>query len=319
MPEFAWPWVFVLLPLPWLLWRWLAAAQPVEALHLPYSGLRLERSIYMRRPGWLAILLSLSWLCLLAAAARPQWLGPPEPPVRSGRALMLAVDLSGSMDTPDMQLGGYAVSRFAAVEAIASDFISRREGDRLGLILFGTQAYLITPLTYDLSAVRAQLRGAAVGLPGTRTAIGDAVAVAVKALRRLPAKARVLVLMTDGVNDAGSLQPRQATHIAKAAGVRIYTIGIGASDGVDPSAGLNATLLKSMARSTGGRFFRASDTRQLVAAYRSIDALEPVPNRGRPLRPRHELFRWPLIASLLLALAAVTLRHVVPRRRETTL
>ena len=156
-----------------------------QALHLPQPGLQLTQ-VGRKAAGSVAPwLLALAWLCLLAAAARPQWIGPPQSQQRSGRALMLAVDLSGSMRTEDMQLAGQSVSRFEAVEAIASDFIARRSGDEMGLVLFGSQAFLVTPLTYDLSAVRAQLQGAVVGLAGTETAIGDAIAVAMKRLSGL--------------------------------------------------------------------------------------------------------------------------------------
>jgi Ca-activated chloride channel family protein len=320
MPEFAWPWVFVLLPLPWLLWRWLRPAAPGQALHLPQPGLDLREARGTTMRGALPWLLALAWLCLLVAAARPQRLGPPQAQQHSGRALMLAVDLSGSMRTQDMELAGQAVSRFGAVEAIAGDFIARRGGDELGLILFGSRAFLVTPLTYDLDAVRAQLQGAAVGLAGTQTAIGDAVAVAVKRLSALPESSRVLVLLTDGVNNAGSIAPLDAARAAKAAGVRIYTIGIGAtrmrvpgffgSQLVNPSADLDADMLTRIATMTGGRFFRATDSGQLADAYRAIDALEPMPQHGPSLRLRHELFRWPLLAAALLLLLAWW-----PRRR----
>jgi Ca-activated chloride channel family protein len=229
--------------------------------------------------------------------------------------MLLAIDLSGSMRTEDMQLAGQDVSRCEAVETIASDFIARRAGDELGLVLFGSRAFLVTPLTYDLSAVRAQLQGAAVGLAGTETAIGDAIAVAVKRLSALPEQARVLVLLTDGVNNAGSIAPRDAARAAKAAGVRIYTIGIGAtrlripgffgSQLVNPSADLDADMLTDIATQTGGRFFRATDSSELAAAYRAIDALEPMPQHGPALRPRHELFRWPLLAAIALLLLVV--------------
>lgn len=318
MPEFAWPWVIVLLPLPWLLHRWLRPTAPGQALHLPQPGLRLSalRAGAARQSSpWL---LALAWLLLLAAAARPQHLGPPQPQQRSGRALMMAVDLSGSMRTGDMELAGQAVSRFGAVEAIAGDFISRRNGDEMGLILFGSQAFLVTPLTYDLSAVRAQLQGAAVGLAGSETAIGDAIAVAVKRLSALPEQARVLVLLTDGVNNAGAIAPTDAARAAKAAGVRIYTIGIGANrmsipgffgtQVINPSADLDASMLTSIANETGGRFFRATDGSELADAYRTIDALEPMPQHGPALRPRQELFRWPLLASILLLLLVIVPR-----------
>jgi Ca-activated chloride channel family protein len=319
MAEFAWPWIAVLLPLPWLLRHWLRPAAPGQALHLPQPGMHLAKVGGDSVHGMVPWLLALAWLCLLAAAMRPQWVGPPQAQQRTGRALMLAVDLSGSMRTGDMQLAGQPVSRFGAVEAIAGDFISRRSGDEMGLILFGSQAFLVTPLTYDLSAVRAQLQGAAVGLAGTETAIGDAIAVAVKRLSALPQAARVLVLLTDGVNNAGSITPREAARAAKAAGVRIYTIGIGATqmsvpgffgnELVNPSADLDAGMLTSIATQTGGRFFRATDSHQLADAYRAIDALEPMQQHGPTLRPRHELFRWPLLAALILLLLAIVPRQ----------
>jgi Ca-activated chloride channel family protein len=325
MPEFAWPWVILLLPLPWLLNRWLRPVSPGQALHLPQPGLRLSSlraGVARRSSPWL---LGLAWLFLLLAAARPQHLGPPQPQQRSGRAVMLAVDLSGSMRTGDMELAGQAVSRFGAVEAIAGDFISRRNGDEMGLILFGSQAFLVTPLTYDLSAVRAQLQGAAVGLAGSETAIGDAIAVAVKRLSALPQQARVLVLLTDGVNNSGSISPKEAALAAKAAGVRIYTIGIGANrmsipgffgtQVVNPSADLDADMLTSIATQTGGRFFRATDGNELADAYRTIDALEPMPQHGPSLRPRHELFRWPLLASIVLMLMVIVPRTFGDRRK----
>lgn len=308
MFEFAWPWVFWLMPLPWLARRMLAPATPGPALHLPQPGVDLTafNGHPVRRGAlWL---LALAWLCLLGAAARPQWVGPPQAQRHSGRALLLAVDLSGSMRTPDMTLAGQAVSRFAAVKAIAGNFIDRRQGDEMGLILFGSRAFLVTPLTYDLSAVRAQLQGAAVGLAGTETAIGDAVAIAVKRLSALPEQARVLVLLTDGVNNAGAISPLEAARAAKAAGVRIYTVGIGAtrmripgffgSQMVNPSADLDVSMLTQMADETGGRFFRATDSGELADAYRAIDALEPMPQTGPTLRPRREWYPWPLAAAL---------------------
>jgi Ca-activated chloride channel family protein len=316
LPEFAWPWLFAALPLPWLLRHVLRPLKPAQAMNLPQPGLSLMAASVTRAPFAATLLLALAWLCLVTAAARPQWLGPPEPQQRSGRATMLAVDLSGSMSLDDMELAGRNVTRFAAVEAIAGDFIDRRAGDELGLILFGSQAYLVTPLTYDLDAVRAQLHGAVVGLPGRETAIGDALAVAVKRLADMPEQARVVVLLTDGVNNAGSIAPREAARAAKAAGVRVYTIGIGAtamrvpdffgSRVVNPSADLDVGMLTDIANQTGGRFFRATDSDELAQAYRAIDALEPVPQQGAALRPRYELFRWPLLASLaLFAIAAL--------------
>ena len=317
--EFAWPWMVVALPLPWLWRRWLKPAAPGQALHLPQPGVQLIKVLGNTAHGIVPWLMALAWLCLLTAAARPQWVGPLQAQQRSGRALMLAVDLSGSMRTQDMDLAGQPVSRFEAVEAIAGDFIRRRSGDEMGLILFGSQAFLVTPLTYDLSAVRAQLQSAVVGLAGTETAIGDAIAVSVKRLSAMPEQARVLVLLTDGVNNSGNITPREAARAAKAAGVRIYTIGVGATQMtvpgffgnqlINPSADLDADMLTTIAQETGGQFFRATDGNELANAYRAIDALEPMPQQGPTLRPRHDLFRWPLAAAILLLLLVI-----VPRR-----
>jgi Ca-activated chloride channel family protein len=313
MPDFAWPWVFLLLPLPWLVWRMLKPLPPGQALRLPHASLSWEMERRMPTRHAASWLLAFGWLSLLAAAARPQTVGPPQAQTHSGRAMMLAVDLSNSMQTADMVLGGQQLSRFGAVEAIAGDFISRRNGDELGLVLFGSRAFLVTPLTYDLSAVRAQLQEAVVGLPGTETAIGDAIAVAVKRLAALPEQARVLILLTDGVNNAGNISPQDAARAAKAAGVRIYTIGIGADrmvvpglfgdSVVNPSADLDANMLTYIAHETGGQFYRATDGNQLADAYRAIDALEPMPQQERTFRLHHELFRVPLaLAGICLLL-----------------
>nr|WP_225737177.1 VWA domain-containing protein [Dyella acidiphila] len=301
-----------MVPLPWLVWRALKPASPGQALRLPHASLAWSDGDRIAAGNAGSWLLALGWLCLLLAAARPQVLGPPQAQQHSGRAMMLAVDLSMSMQTPDMQLGGQQLSRFGAVEAIASDFISRRKGDEMGLVLFATHAYLVTPITYDLDAVRAQLQSAAVGLPGTETAIGDAIAVAVKRLAALPEQARVLILLTDGVNNSGSISPQDAAKAAKAAGVRIYTIGIGATrmtvpglfgdSVVNPSADLDVDMLTYIAHETGGQFYRATDGNQLADAYRAIDALEPMPQHAPSLRLRHELFRLPLLAAALCLL-----------------
>lgn len=315
MFEFAWPWVFMLLPLPWLVWRIGRPASPGQALRLPHGSLSWGDNHQVSARSAAPWLLTIGWLSLLVAAARPQNIGPPQAQTHSGRAMMLAVDLSGSMQTPDMQLGGQQLSRFEAVEAIASDFVSRRSGDELGLVLFGTHAFLVTPLTYDLNAVRAQLQSAVVGLPGTETAIGDAIAVAVKRLAALPHQARVLILLTDGVNNSGSITPQAAARAAQAAGVRVYTIGIGATrmtvpgffgdSVINPSADLDADMLTYIAHETGGQFYRATDGNQLADAYRAIDALEPMPQQGPTFRMHHELFRLPLALSALCLLCGL--------------
>lgn len=328
MFEFAWPWLFVMLPLPWLAARLLPRARGVisAALHLPHLGVALPQQAdvspvpHLRRAFAL-----LAWILLVTAAARPQWLGEPEDVPRSGRDLLLAIDTSGSMSIEDMQLGGEAVPRFAAIQAIASDFVHRREGDRVGLILFGTRAYLLVPLTFDLKTVGKQLSDSTIGLAGRETAIGDAVGLAVKRLRDRPENQRVLVLLTDGVNTSGELDPKKAEDLAVANKVRIYTIGVGAdamrvnslfgSRVVNPSADLDEKMLTDLAEKTGGHYFRARNSEELADIYRMIDKLEPVADTQQSLRPVDELYWLPLAGTL----AAGALAFLLPAWRLRSL
>ena len=310
-----WPWMLLLLPLPWLLARWLPPAQPHgTALFLPFAatvaadaapGIRnLSRA---RR-----ILFALVWLLLILAAIRPQWLGDPEPVPTTGRRLMLAVDVSGSMATQDMD-GNH--SRLQVVQKVAGDFIRRRHGDQVGLILFGTRPYLQAPLTTDLNTVDQFLNEAMIGVAGTQTAIGDAIGLAIKLLRSDADKSgrkneTVLVLLTDGSNDAGVMPPDEAARMAAAAGLRIYTIGVGSSAqpgffGMIGNNDLDEDTLKRIAKTTGGEYFRATDADNLEKVYARIDQLEPSDARQQWYRPSDEWFPWPLGVALLLSLPAV--------------
>ncbi|MEO7917262.1 MAG: VWA domain-containing protein, partial [Dokdonella sp.] len=200
-----------------------------------------------------------------------------------------------------------------------------RDGDRVGLILFGSQAYLQVPLTFDLRTVSQQLREASIGLAGRETAIGDAVGLAVKRLRERPAEQRVLILLTDGVNTAGVLQPDKAAELAKTSGLRVYTVGVGAdsmrvdslfgSRVVNPSQDLDETMLTQMAEATGGEYFRARDSAELARIYQQIDTLEPAAGTGTPLRPINELYWMPLSLALLLAMLGM-LAPVLVRRHD---
>jgi Ca-activated chloride channel homolog len=324
--EWAWPWLLLALPLPWLAARLLPAARTNagDALRLPYRLDGLEAATGANPVArWRRLLALAAWCALVAAAARPQWVGDPIALARTGRDLLLAVDASGSMSIQDMAINGRSVSRYTAVKAIAGDFIRRRAGDRVGLILFGTQAYLVTPLTFDRDTVFKQLSESAIGLPGKETAIGDAVGLAVKRLRERPKDRRVLILLTDGVNDAGELDPRKAIELAVAEHVKIYTIGIGADsmrvDGffgsqmVNPSADLDEKMLTTMAGKTGGRFFRARNTSELAQIYADIDRLEPSDDATQQFRPLDEMFYWPLSLALLLALLTAAPTLLSPR------
>jgi Ca-activated chloride channel homolog len=324
--EFAWPWLFTVLPLP-LLVAWLmprAPEMPGMTLRVPfYTALSRVAAGGPSLPSrWRLLLAVLAWVLLVGAAARPQFVGNPVRLSVSGRDLLLAVDLSGSMATEDMQLGQQVMDRLTAVKAVAGDFIDHRKGDRLGLILFGDQAYLQTPLTFDRKTVHTMLNEAAIGLAGKSTAIGDAIGLAVKRLRERPAENRVLILLTDGANTAGSVDPLKAADLAAREGVRIYTIGVGADEmllrgffGTQriPSSDLDEATLTAIAKKTGGEYFRARDIKSLQKIYALLDQLEPVSQDKQTFRPVHELYLWPLAAALLvtalMALGSTGLFH----------
>ncbi len=316
LAHMAWPWLWLLLPMPWLVQRWWPPRRSRgAALRLPGAADATALMQRGSRAGGAGVLAWLAWGLLVIAASRPQSLGPPQQPPASGRGMFIALDLSGSMGEQDMQLGGAAVDRLTAAKAVLSDFLDRRQGDRLGLIVFGERAYVLTPLTRDLKSVRAQLGDSAVNLAGRATAIGDAIALAVKRLSRVPKGERVLVLLTDGVSNAGMLDPLQAAELARQAGVRIHTIAFGGDAttvsvfGMPialPGAGddVDETTLRRISAATGGKMFRARDAGELAAIYHEIDRLEPVSQPGPRWRPKIERYPPFLLASLLLAALA---------------
>ena len=326
MLELALPWILLLLPLPWLVYRFSPAVDttPQAGLYIPFAeDLRMasqQSSDQTRQHRALLWLAALAWLLLLLAAARPQWLGDPIEVSRSGRDVMLAVDLSGSMKIQDFILHGNHIDRLTATKQVAGDFIQRREGDRIGLILFGSQAYLQAPLTFDRTTVNALLQESVIGLAGKQTAIGDAIGLAVKRLKGKQDISRlVLILLTDGVNTAGQLSPEEGVALAKKIGLHIHTIGIGASSievpsffgtqTVNPSADLDEKMLASIAKQTGGQYFRAHDTDELEKIYAAIDQLEPVKGDAETFRPIQSLFIYPLALASALALLILLLRR----------
>lgn len=321
MIHLEWPWLLLLAPLPLLYRRWRTPA-PLHcaALRPPGYGTRLPAgspaggSASRARLALLAVL----WLGLLGAAARPAWLGPPAPAPASGRDLLLAVDISGSMEIRDMERNGALIDRLSATKEVVADFIKRRPRDRVGLLLFGGEAYLQVPLTFDHQTLLQLLDSAHIGFAGDGTAIGDAVGLAVKHLRDRPAENRVLILLTDGVNNSGRISPQQAAALAAAHGIRIHTLGVGAemllqqglfgTRRVNPSADLDEAALRHLAESTGGHYSRARDAQQLAEIYRQLDRLEPVAQAPETIRPQRSLAHWPLAAALTASLSLALLR-----------
>ena len=322
---FAWPWLLLALPLPWLAARLLPAVRTgfEAALRVPFGDeVRALQTQADRAPGmrW-PLLFLLAWALLCVAAARPQQLGPAVQPPETGRDLLLAVDLSQSMGTEDMRLGAYSVDRLTAVKAVLGDFLDRRVGDRVGLLLFGERAYAVTPLTTDREAVRQQLDDSVVGLAGAQTAIGDAIALTVKRLTRDKGdhqEQRVLILLTDGVNTAGAISPEQATELAVDAKVRVHTIGFGGEQQalgmfglrLQQPAEIDEAALRLIAEETGGRYFRARDANELASIYAELDRIEPSLRPGEMQRLRIERYPLPLALALGVAALGFARRHV---------
>jgi Ca-activated chloride channel homolog len=331
MWTFAWWWLFAALPLPWLVRRFLPAEQldrdaalkaPVAAEFADLIGVRAPDA--MRR--WRLAALIGVWLLAVVAAARPQFVGEPVALPMTGRDLLLSVDLSGSMEEQDFQLNGEWVDRLTALKAVATDFIERRVGDRVGLILFGREAYLQAPLTFDRKTVGTLLDESVIGLAGKETAIGDSIGLAIRTLEDAGVEQgrRVLLLLTDGANTAGAVEPLKAAELAAQRKMVIYTIGIGADSltvrslfglrEINPSADLDEETLTAIAEMTGGRYFRARDTAEFAEIYKILDDLEPAESDERGFRPVAELFHWPLGAAVVLALGAALASFAATRR-----
>jgi Ca-activated chloride channel family protein len=309
--EFDLPWLFVLLPAPLLVW-WLLPAyrERQESVRVPFfekiatvTGVEPSRGgVQLRRNVLQGLIAPLVWALIVTALARPQYVEPPIEKIESARDLMLAVDLSGSMDTPDMlDAEGQRIQRLDAVKFVLDDFISRREGDRLAVIVFGNQAFLQAPFTLDHDLVRALLEQTRPRLAGPQTMIGDAIGLTIKTFESSQARDRVLVLLTDG-NDSGSkVPPRKAAEIAAGKDITIHTVAVG-----DPSSSGEAEMdletLEAIANVTGGTAFRADDREQLEEIYRRIDALTPIDIETVSYRPTRPLYHWPLGAAVVLTL-----------------
>jgi len=315
MLEIAWWWAILLLPLPLLVRLILPPAKPTElALEVPLlNHYRPARhSVAMSSNHLAKLCLSLFWICLIAAASRPLWLGEPVSRSVSGRDLMLAVDISGSMQEADMRINARAASRLEVLKYVVGEFIDGREGDRLGLILFGTNAYSYVPLTFDLVTLKKLLNDVSSGLAGRYTAIGDAIGLAVKSMRQQASKHKVLILVTDGSNTAGINDPMMAARIALEAGLTVHTIGVGTDEqslsreygvqSIPAGTALNERLLRSIAAITGGKYFRATNARSLEQIYVTLDKLELIEREFQSYRPRTELFYLPLLSAILIIL-----------------
>ena len=330
MIEWLWPLAFLLVPAP-ILVRWLikASKKKQPALTVPslegFSGLSTSESFSATLSTVKLIILWLAWILLIAAVARPQWVGEMVSLPTTGRDLMLAIDISGSMATEDMQVNNDYVDRLSVVKAVISQFLDARKGDRVGLVLFGTNAYVQAPLTFDLKSVKKLMIEAPVGIAGGKTAIGDAIGLTVKRLRERQNEEKVVILLTDGANNVGEIPPIKAAELASVDGIKIYTIGVGAEEmrvpslfgslagrTTNPSADLDEETLSKIAEATQGRYFRAKNTNTLAQIYELIDKLEPIEQEPETYRPFQVLYYWPLGISLCLFLSLLLIDAVRP-------
>ena len=314
MISFAWPWLLVLLPLPLFIYLLPAKKNKEQSSALMMPNLIAVKSSYQENKNKKKaplIILSLCWLFLILALTRPQWLGDAVDIPTQGREMMIAVDLSGSMQMEDMNLNGRTVNRLQMLKVVLGDFIERRVGDRLGLILFADDAYMQTPMTFDRKTVKQMLNESELGLVGRKTAIGDAIGLAVKRFDMKEESNKVLLLLTDGQNTAGKITPEEALELAVAKNITIYSIGIGAdvmiqqslfgSQRINPSSDLDEKSLRLLAEKTGGQYFRARDSKSMNDIYNLLDQFEPIEQDQQQMRPLTALFYWPLSLVVLLA------------------
>ncbi|WP_063692779.1 vWA domain-containing protein [Bradyrhizobium stylosanthis] len=311
MLELAWPWIFLLLPLPLLVW-WLLPPYRARqvSIQVPFferlaaaTGQTPQRgAVVLERRAVQMIVAAAMWILLVSAMARPQWVGDPVTREVSARDLILAIDISGSMDQRDFNTpDGTTLTRLDGVKRVIRDFIARRKGDRVALILFGTRAYVQVPFTQDLETAQQLLDQTEVGMAGQQTAIGDTIGLAIKTFAASTAKQKLLILLTDGNDTASRVPPEHAADIARQNEVAVYTVGVG-----DPAASgenrVDLGVLRAVASTTGGHFFRAEDGAQLEAIYADIDRLAPARLQTLSWRPKLPLFQWPLGAAVVLGL-----------------
>lgn len=322
MLTFAYPWFFVLLPLPWLV-RLVLPPRPEVclAVRVPFGdriraadgGSAARRTVR----SWRTLLLpALLWLLVIAALARPQWLEPPVTHDLPTRDLLLLVDLSGSMRQEDFTgPTGEKTDRLQAVKEVLGDFLVRRQGDRVGLVVFGNAPFLQAPFSTDLGLSRRLLDETAIGMAGPRTAFGDAIGLGVTLFEQSDAPAKTIIALTDGNDTDSQVPPIEAARVAKARGIRVHTVAIGDPTTVGEEK-LDEASLRGVAETSGGSFFFAADRGQLAGIYEQLDRIETRQVKVVSHRPRRDLFYWPLLAALLLSLGgkAVT---VLRRSRAT--
>ncbi|WP_201832336.1 VWA domain-containing protein [Microvirga zambiensis] len=323
MLTFAYPWLALLLPLPWLVDRFVPPhAQPRAGIRVPFFGTLVSLTgqvpesgtITARRGAGRMVILILCWVLSLAALMRPQWIEPPLHRDLPTRDMLLLVDLSASMDTKDfVNAQGQTIDRLTALKAVLDDFVARRQGDRIGVVVFGDAPFTLVPFTTDLTLTRQLVQDTAVGMAGPRTAFGDAIGLGISLFDSSTVKTKTMIALTDGNDTASKVPPGEAAGIAKDRGIVIHTIAIG-----DPTAAgeekLDEAALRDVAERTGGGFYRALDREQLEGIYRRLDEIETRRIETISYRPKRDLYWMPLAAALLLGMGAAAVILLRGRR-----
>ena len=320
MYRLEYPWLLALLPLPLLIY-WLLPPYKEEqdSLRITFFsyisstlGITPEPGAVILRTNWLQkILAPICWCLMILALARPQFIEPPIQKIQPGRDLMLALDISQSMETPDFRTpDGKRMRRVDAVKQVVGQFIRKRKNDQIGLIVFGQAAYPVAPFTLDHDACLKMLSQIDAGMAGPQTMIGDAIGLAIKQFNSSEAKQRVLILLTDG-NDTGSrMPPRKAAEIAAQNNITIHVVGLG-----DPHATgedkVDYAALSSIAKATGGQVYHGENSIELQKAYDTLDKITPQNFKTLSYQPRRELFMYPLAAALILLTAYHILMLVI--------
>ncbi len=314
MWSLATPWALLLLPLPLVARRlWPPAPAAGDALHVPPT---VAAGLAKGAPGRLSgearrLLPAVVWIALILALAGPQRLGTTAALPASGRDIVLVLDLSGSMSIEDFELDGAPAQRLDAVKRVAARFARDREGDRLGLVIFGEDAYFAAPMTYDVEAVARAVEGATIGISGRSTAISDGLGLALKRLRDSPATSRVVVLLSDGRDTSGTVEPVGAASLAAQLGVRVHSIAMGVTAIGEANAtrdSVDAETLRAVAEATGGASFRVRSTADLEAVGAEIDRMEADPHARDPLLVQRPYWTWPAAVAWFAALGLIGAR-----------
>lgn len=323
--SFAFPWAFLLLPVPWLIWKFATPhRERSTAVRIPFfrqvadaAGLEPKKgAVVLERRKLQMVAAILCWVLLVLGLARPEQLGQLITVEKAARDMVLAVDISGSMDANDMQgEEGKPKQRLQVVKDVVGDFIEAREGDRIALIVFGTRAFVQTPFTEDLASVRELLETTSVGMAGPDTAIGDAIGLAIRTFETSDVEQRLLVLLSDGADTSSKMSPVNAAEIAAQEGVTIFTVGVGDPKGSgDDRVDLQA--LEDIARRANGAFYYATDEAGLSDIYEEIERLNPRITETVNFQPKTALGWIPFALIVVIALVTLAWLQLATRRKE---